>query len=115
MNTAARLQSAAAPGTVLVAASTQRLVERAFVWSEPRSLGLKGKAEPVVEQNLLVPRRLERFGAGRRMGYDDATPEVLDSGDRGRRSGPGGPARGRLATRGSRRSARAAAMVAELL
>ncbi len=61
VNTAARLQSVAAAGTVLVAASTQRLAERAFAWSEPRSLELKGKAEAVAafeaEADLGVPAR----------------------------------------------------------
>jgi class 3 adenylate cyclase len=48
LNTAARLQGAAAPGTVVVGASTQRIVAALFDWSEPRTLLLKGKAEPVV-------------------------------------------------------------------
>jgi class 3 adenylate cyclase len=48
LNTAARLQGAAAPGTVVVGASTQRIVAALFDWSEPRTLSLKGKAEPVV-------------------------------------------------------------------
>ena len=29
------------------------------------------------EQNLHVPHRLDRYGAGRRMDYDDATPDAL--------------------------------------
>jgi class 3 adenylate cyclase/tetratricopeptide (TPR) repeat protein len=48
LNTAARLQGAAAPGTVVVGASTHRLVAPLFDWSAPRTLSLKGKAEPVV-------------------------------------------------------------------
>ena len=48
LNTAARLQGAAAPGTVVVGAPTQRIVAALFDWSEPRMLSLKGKAEPVV-------------------------------------------------------------------
>jgi ABC-type oligopeptide transport system substrate-binding subunit/class 3 adenylate cyclase len=47
INTAARLQSAADPGSVVVGAETQRLVEQLFEWSEARQLDLKGKAEPV--------------------------------------------------------------------
>ena len=43
VNTAARLQSAAEPGTALVDAHTQRLIEPLFMWSEPRELELKGK------------------------------------------------------------------------
>jgi ABC-type oligopeptide transport system substrate-binding subunit/class 3 adenylate cyclase len=48
INTAARLQSAAAPGSVLVGESTHRLVEPLFDWSEPRRLSLKGKEDEVV-------------------------------------------------------------------
>ena len=48
LNTAARLQGAAAPGTVLVGAPTHRIVGPLFDWSEPKTLSLKGKAEPVV-------------------------------------------------------------------
>jgi ABC-type oligopeptide transport system substrate-binding subunit/class 3 adenylate cyclase len=48
VNTAARLQGAAEPGTVLVAASARRAVEPLFEWGDQRSLDLKGKAEPVV-------------------------------------------------------------------
>jgi len=47
INTAARLQSATDPGSVVVGAETQRLVEQLFEWSEARQLELKGKAEPV--------------------------------------------------------------------
>lgn len=46
MNTAARLQAAARPGAVLVAADTQRLAPHAFSWGEPVMLQLKGKAKP---------------------------------------------------------------------
>ncbi|MDP8905048.1 MAG: adenylate/guanylate cyclase domain-containing protein [Chloroflexota bacterium] len=47
VNVAARLQSAAAPGQVLVLDSTRRLVGEQFDWSAPRQLELKGKAVPV--------------------------------------------------------------------
>lgn len=47
-NTAARLQSAADPATVLVDESTRRLIEPLFIWGEPRSLELKGKAAPTL-------------------------------------------------------------------
>ena len=46
MNTAARLQAAARPGSVLVAVDTQRLAQHAFAWGEPVALELKGKARP---------------------------------------------------------------------
>ncbi|MEO7429033.1 MAG: AAA family ATPase, partial [Acidimicrobiales bacterium] len=47
MNTGARLQGEARPGTVLVSESTRRMVERLCEWGEPRSLHLKGKADTV--------------------------------------------------------------------
>jgi ABC-type transport system substrate-binding protein/class 3 adenylate cyclase len=47
VNTAARLQSRAAPGTILAGAETQRLVGQLFDWAEPVDLDLKGKAHPV--------------------------------------------------------------------
>ena len=47
VNTAARLQSAAGPGEVLVGEATLRLVEPMFDWGEPTELELKGKSEPV--------------------------------------------------------------------
>ncbi|MGQ0668055.1 MAG: ABC transporter substrate-binding protein, partial [Actinomycetota bacterium] len=47
VNMAARLQSQAEPGRVLVGADTQRLVEPLFEWGDEASLTLKGKAEPV--------------------------------------------------------------------
>jgi ABC-type transport system substrate-binding protein/class 3 adenylate cyclase len=47
VNVAARLQSAAEPGSVLVDEATHRAVERLFEWGEARALELKGKSEPV--------------------------------------------------------------------
>ncbi|MFL5958731.1 MAG: ABC transporter substrate-binding protein [Gaiellaceae bacterium] len=47
VNVAARLQSAAEPGAVLVDEATYRAVERLFDWGDPQELELKGKAEPV--------------------------------------------------------------------
>src|SRR5215475_799264 len=48
INTAARLQSAAVPGTVLVGEPTYHLVEPLFDWGEPQDLELKGKENAVV-------------------------------------------------------------------
>lgn len=48
VNTAARLQSHAEPGTVLVGHETHRRIATLFDWGEPRSLELKGKGEPVL-------------------------------------------------------------------
>jgi ABC-type oligopeptide transport system substrate-binding subunit/class 3 adenylate cyclase len=47
VNLAARLQGAAAPGTVLVDAVTHGAVEPLFAWGERRELELKGKQHPV--------------------------------------------------------------------
>ena len=48
INTAARLQAAAAPGTILVGEPTHRLVEPLFDWDGPRHLTVKGKQDEVV-------------------------------------------------------------------
>ena len=47
VDTAARLGSAARPGTVLVASPTRDQLGSSFSWSEPRSLTLEGDAEAV--------------------------------------------------------------------
>ena len=47
INTAARLQAAADPGSVVVGAETRRQVEQLFDWSDAKQLELKGKAESV--------------------------------------------------------------------
>ncbi|MGN6867161.1 MAG: ATP-binding protein [Solirubrobacteraceae bacterium] len=57
-NTAARLQAAADPATVLADDATRRLVGPLFNWGEPRSLRLKGKAAPT-----LASQPLSRAGA----------------------------------------------------
>src|SRR5512132_30443 len=57
LNTAARLQSHAQPGSVLVGAVTRRAAGDLFVWSEERRLELKGKAEPVSAFEAIGERR----------------------------------------------------------
>ena len=47
VNTASRLQSVAAPGTVLVGEATQRAASRAIVFEPEGEQALKGKASPV--------------------------------------------------------------------
>ncbi len=47
VNTAARIQSAAEPGQVLVGEATRRASERAIVYAEAGTHELKGKSEPV--------------------------------------------------------------------
>lgn len=56
VNTAARLQARADPGTVLVGHRTWAAARDWFEFSEPRSLELKGKADPVVAHRLLGVR-----------------------------------------------------------
>ncbi|HEV8564095.1 MAG TPA: ABC transporter substrate-binding protein [Actinomycetota bacterium] len=46
VNTAARLQSHAEPGTLLAGEKTYRLAQQLFDWAEPVELELKGKAQP---------------------------------------------------------------------
>ena len=47
VNTASRLQSAAAPGTVLVGETTQRAAEQAIVFEDAGEQVLKGKSDPI--------------------------------------------------------------------
>jgi ABC-type oligopeptide transport system substrate-binding subunit/class 3 adenylate cyclase len=56
VNTAARLQSAARPGSVLVGSHTQRLVLPLFEWGELQTLDLKGKAAPVTAYEATAVR-----------------------------------------------------------
>ena len=63
------------------------------------------------EQRRHVRHRLERYGAGRFMEFDDALPEVIARGDRRRRST--GPVRRARSRRDG--AARAAALIAELV
>lgn len=55
VNTAARLQSHASPGTVLVGEETFRLTEPSFAWGPVVALELKGKAEPVEAHPVEAP------------------------------------------------------------
>jgi ABC-type transport system substrate-binding protein/class 3 adenylate cyclase len=73
VNRAARLQSAAEPGQILVDDATNRAVEGAFDTGEPVSLELKGKSEKVTA--LTVVRA--RDGGGRRRGLAGAEAELI--------------------------------------
>jgi ABC-type oligopeptide transport system substrate-binding subunit/class 3 adenylate cyclase len=64
VNTAARLQSAARPGSILVAAGTQQMASALFAWGEARDLMLKGKSGPITA--LEVGRALPASGRPRR-------------------------------------------------
>ncbi|MGH9037809.1 MAG: BTAD domain-containing putative transcriptional regulator, partial [Acidimicrobiia bacterium] len=56
LNTAARLQGAAPPGSALVSAAVRQLTAALFEWGEPRALSLKGKTEPVEAVEVLAAR-----------------------------------------------------------
>ncbi len=69
MNTAARMQAAAEPGTVLITSSTERFIATAFELNDLGEIAVKGKAEPVHAYRVLgakvAPERrrgLERAG-----------------------------------------------------
>jgi len=56
LNTAARLQSQAEPGTVLVGEATRRMVAPLFDWSDTVFFHLKGKSDPVQASTALRHR-----------------------------------------------------------
>jgi class 3 adenylate cyclase/tetratricopeptide (TPR) repeat protein len=82
MNTAARLEAAAEPGSMLVGPHTFDQVEWAFDWDEPVELNLKGKAEPVRAHRPRGPRavgsRRAELGRIRLVGRE----QELDAGRR---------------------------------
>ena len=53
VNTASRLLAAAAPGTILVAASTHALTGHRFAFEPAGAVALRGKAEPMIVHRLL--------------------------------------------------------------
>src|SRR5262249_15761437 len=70
-NIAARVQSVADPGTVLVTAGVQRQIAGLFVAEERGSHSLKGVAEPIA-----LFRLVRGSGGGRRAGQRHLTPLV---------------------------------------
>jgi class 3 adenylate cyclase len=86
MNVAARMQAAAEPGSVLISASTRRLVADAFETEDLGKIELKGKAEPVHAYRVLAPkavplrtRGLERAGLESPMVGRESQLETLQS------------------------------------
>jgi len=85
VNTASRLLGAAAPGTILVAASTQALVGHRFAFEPAGSVALRGKAEPLAVHRLVgalaeprSARGLAAFGlAAPMVGRDDELQRLL--------------------------------------
>jgi ABC-type oligopeptide transport system substrate-binding subunit/class 3 adenylate cyclase len=64
VNTAARLQSHAGSGDVLVGPGTYRLVEPMFEWGSPMEFELKGKSVPVAARVVLSPTGARRRSRG---------------------------------------------------
>jgi ABC-type oligopeptide transport system substrate-binding subunit/class 3 adenylate cyclase len=64
VNTAARLQARARPGSVLVSAETRARIESLFRWGEPASLQLKGKTKPVVAYEVIGPEAVTSRSRG---------------------------------------------------
>ena len=86
VNTAARLEQAAAPGEILLGDMTLRLVRDAVVVDEPEALELKGKSEPVLAHRL-VEISLEAAGHARHLdspmiGRDRELALITESFDR---------------------------------
>jgi class 3 adenylate cyclase/tetratricopeptide (TPR) repeat protein len=57
VNLAARLQSAAEPGTVLLGADTYRLVKHIFDFQPRDEITVKGKSAPVLTYEVLAPKQ----------------------------------------------------------
>jgi adenylate cyclase len=72
VNTAARLQTAAEPGSIMVGEETMRLARRAVRFGDRRELTLKGKSSPVAAYQVLEVRQ----GASRRTSEGRMTPLV---------------------------------------
>ena len=85
VNTTSRLLGAAAPGTILVSASTHALTQHRFAFDAAEAVALKGKAEPVLVHRLsgalAAPqsaRGLARYGlASRLVGRDRELDQLL--------------------------------------
>jgi len=60
VNVAARLQSAAAPGTIAVGDETARRLEHRFTFEPIGELGVKGRAERINASKLVGPRAVAR-------------------------------------------------------
>jgi class 3 adenylate cyclase len=65
LNTAARLQSQAAPGTVLVGETTRRAVAAQFEWGVAQEFDLKGKQARILATVALRPSRTRRRSGSR--------------------------------------------------
>jgi class 3 adenylate cyclase len=89
VNVAARLEQAAAPGEVLIAAETLALAGAAVEVAKERLLELKGKSESVPAHLLVAVREApERSHASRFVGRERELQQLLDAWERAR-AGPG--------------------------
>ncbi len=64
VNTASRLQSAAAAGEILISDATYQLTQHAFAFAPREEIRLKGKSEPVTVYRLLGPLTAPRSARG---------------------------------------------------
>jgi class 3 adenylate cyclase/tetratricopeptide (TPR) repeat protein len=90
VNTAARLQSAAPPGGILVDESTYRATQHAIEYREAEPVAAKGKANPVLVWHAVAPRArlgvdIAFRGAAPLVGRDDELDALRDALSRARR------------------------------
>src|SRR5215207_10057634 len=64
-NVAARMQSAAKPGSVLISANTYHLVKELFVFKPRGATMIKGKSTPIETYEVLAPRAVPGLGKSR--------------------------------------------------
>ncbi len=91
VNVAARVQTSAAPGTVVVASDTKRFVTDAFDFDDLGEVELKGKTEPVQLFRVVGVKAQP----GRRRGLESVGLEQPDGGSVGRARHPARAVRGR--------------------
>src|SRR5215216_5073906 len=72
-NVAARLQSAAEPGTVLISADTYHLVKQLFEFKSRGATKVKGKSTPIETYEVLAPKTVP----GRVRGLEDVTSPLV--------------------------------------
>ena len=86
VNVAARLQSAAQPGSVLVGEATRQIVADRFTWDAGASLQLKGKVDPVIAftvtgSGVAAQGRADPGSSGRTIGRDRELARARDAVD----------------------------------
>ena len=76
LNTAARLQAAASPGSALASAAVRQLTSELFDWGPPQQLALKGKERPVEAARVLAARPVP----GKVRGLEGRRPPLVGRG-----------------------------------